>query len=418
MCRTKTKALNLHNFPPKLRKLLNDGSVTKVGVGIAQDVMKIERSFGVKVRSAQDLSSFASGINLSTLSLADLYKAYTGETLKTAKDHRERGFRWDEVGSVIGGEGLLYAANDARAGVVIFERMVRAPDGVVGCGGVEVGEDRWVGGGEEEEEVGGAGTVVVGEKVLTKSENSRTLQLGDILKPTIKPTPAPPPRSPIPTHRRPPRRVSTTPPAIWTRALLVDALHQVRSMADHMKWPMLEESLLRVMVHSCWIDGVSTKDEAGLVEARKVLVGWREEGLVKTIVEGVVKFALVEGAGGGVEERVVGADEVVVFRNEDGADVPTFPGGAEHPTTTTVSEKWTREALCEALERVRGDVKKERWPLRRQNLVNAIVQQCGVDGVGGGDEEGSIADGAVKVLERWCAEGWVKEVVVEEVRIE
>ncbi|KAJ3056865.1 hypothetical protein HK097_003401 [Rhizophlyctis rosea] len=117
--------LDVSNFPNSLRKVLGNPYVLKLGVGSVRDGKKIMDTYKSQVRGVVELGTFSSVMNISALSLDALYQAYVGEQLKGKK--KGPGFKWDADPKVIGSEGLAYAAWDAAAGLIIFNRMLNRP---------------------------------------------------------------------------------------------------------------------------------------------------------------------------------------------------------------------------------------------------------------------------------------------------
>ncbi|GJJ09458.1 hypothetical protein Clacol_003681 [Clathrus columnatus] len=114
----------MSEFPSEIRKLLEDPSIVKAGVGILGDASKLRADFGVNVTSCLDLSCLAKLIDpqwstcKGPIGLARLMKAYEGQELKKPKSLVRS--NWERFLTQAQQD---YAANDAIAGLSILRKL-------------------------------------------------------------------------------------------------------------------------------------------------------------------------------------------------------------------------------------------------------------------------------------------------------
>ncbi|XP_058059800.1 exonuclease 3'-5' domain-containing protein 2-like [Anopheles bellator] len=111
----------INNLPLELRKLLMDRSIFKVGVATSTDAAKLNRDYGLEVKGCCDLRLLAERIGLTQRSLAGLAEETLNITMD--KDWRLRSSDW--YAASLSQEQIMYAADDAYVGVLLFKEMAR-----------------------------------------------------------------------------------------------------------------------------------------------------------------------------------------------------------------------------------------------------------------------------------------------------
>ncbi|XP_031966469.1 Werner syndrome ATP-dependent helicase isoform X2 [Corvus moneduloides] len=126
MCVTEDKCYLFHvssmaGFPKGLKRLLEDETIKKVGVGIEGDQWKLMSDFEIKLKSFVDLADVANEkLKCKEMwSLNGLVKHLFGRQL--LKDQSVRCSNWEEF--PLNEEQKLYAATDAYAGYIIYEKL-------------------------------------------------------------------------------------------------------------------------------------------------------------------------------------------------------------------------------------------------------------------------------------------------------
>lgn len=126
--RARTEGRNLtmpHSMPPALLNLLADPERVKCGVNIKQDGTKLWRDFGVPCAGLLELSAVARHVdparwpNKGLISLARLSAAYLGADLDKGS------VRTGDWSARLDAEQVSYAANDAFAGRLIYDALLR-----------------------------------------------------------------------------------------------------------------------------------------------------------------------------------------------------------------------------------------------------------------------------------------------------
>ncbi|KFV91123.1 Werner syndrome ATP-dependent helicase, partial [Eurypyga helias] len=126
ICVTEEKCYLFHvssmsGFPKGLKRLLEDETIKKVGVGIEGDQWKLMSDFEIKLKSFVELADVANEkLNCKeTWSLNGLVKHLFGKQL--LKDKSVRCSNWEEF--PLNKEQKLYAATDAYAGFIIYQKL-------------------------------------------------------------------------------------------------------------------------------------------------------------------------------------------------------------------------------------------------------------------------------------------------------
>ncbi|NXS22189.1 WRN helicase, partial [Mystacornis crossleyi] len=126
MCVAEDKCYLFHvssmaGFPKGLKRLLEDETIKKVGVGIEGDQWKLMSDFEIKLKSFVELADVANEKLKckETWSLNGLVKHLLGRQL--LKDRSVRCSNWQEF--PLNEEQKLYAATDAYAGYIVYEKL-------------------------------------------------------------------------------------------------------------------------------------------------------------------------------------------------------------------------------------------------------------------------------------------------------
>ncbi|NXD42862.1 WRN helicase, partial [Copsychus sechellarum] len=126
MCVTEDKCYLFHissmaGFPKGLKRLLEDETIKKVGVGIEGDQWKLMSDFEIKLKSFVELADVANEKLKckETWSLNGLVKHLFGRQL--LKDQSVRCSSWERF--PLNEEQKLYAATDAYAGYIVYEKL-------------------------------------------------------------------------------------------------------------------------------------------------------------------------------------------------------------------------------------------------------------------------------------------------------
>ncbi|KAG9099429.1 hypothetical protein FS749_001289 [Ceratobasidium sp. UAMH 11750] len=116
----------MHDFPERLREVLEDPNIVKVGVGIAGDAKKLWRDHAVSLLGAVELSHFARSADESRwgmgkshelISLTRLLEAYRSRRLCKGKTRMSN---WELPLTV---QQMDYAASDGLAGYLIYQHL-------------------------------------------------------------------------------------------------------------------------------------------------------------------------------------------------------------------------------------------------------------------------------------------------------
>ncbi|XP_037990408.1 Werner syndrome ATP-dependent helicase isoform X3 [Motacilla alba alba] len=112
---------SMAGFPKGLKRLLEDETIKKVGVGIEGDQWKLMSDFEIKLKSFVELADVANEKLKckETWSLNGLVKHLFGRQL--LKDQSVRCSSWDKF--PLTEEQKLYAATDAYAGYIVYEKL-------------------------------------------------------------------------------------------------------------------------------------------------------------------------------------------------------------------------------------------------------------------------------------------------------
>ncbi|XP_064918517.1 bifunctional 3'-5' exonuclease/ATP-dependent helicase WRN isoform X5 [Columba livia] len=126
ICVTEDKCYLFHvssmsGFPKGLKRLLEDETIKKVGVGIEGDQWKLMSDFEIQLKSFVELADLANEkLKCKELwSLNGLVKHLFGKQL--LKDKSVRCSNWEEF--PLNAEQKLYAATDAYAGFIIYQKL-------------------------------------------------------------------------------------------------------------------------------------------------------------------------------------------------------------------------------------------------------------------------------------------------------
>lgn len=120
---------HMDTIPDSLRSLLENESVTKVGVGIAGDCSKLSRDYNLTVNGVVDVSTVFRPYRPPNFQLATLSMCFLGKTL--LKPSSVRFSDWEAA--VLSDEQILYAATDAFAGLKLYERSKELSESVEEC---------------------------------------------------------------------------------------------------------------------------------------------------------------------------------------------------------------------------------------------------------------------------------------------
>ncbi|KAM9295289.1 bifunctional 3'-5' exonuclease/ATP-dependent helicase WRN isoform 3-T3 [Morus bassanus] len=117
---------SMSGFPKGLKRLLEDETIKKVGVGIEGDQWKLMSDFEIKLKSYVELTDVANDKLKckETWSLNGLVKHLFGKQL--LKDTSVRCSNWKEF--PLNEEQKLYAATDAYAGFIIYQKLKNMND--------------------------------------------------------------------------------------------------------------------------------------------------------------------------------------------------------------------------------------------------------------------------------------------------
>ncbi|KAG9080533.1 hypothetical protein FRC06_006463, partial [Ceratobasidium sp. 370] len=116
----------MHDFPERLREVLEDSNIVKAGVGVAGDAKKLWRDYGVSLLGAVELSHLARSADVSRwgmgkfnelISLTRLLEEYRSRRLCKGK---ARMSNWELPLTV---QQLNYAASDALAGYLVHQHL-------------------------------------------------------------------------------------------------------------------------------------------------------------------------------------------------------------------------------------------------------------------------------------------------------
>ncbi|NXT40173.1 WRN helicase, partial [Pelecanoides urinatrix] len=132
ICVTEEKCYLFHissmsGFPKGLKRLLEDETIKKVGVGIEGDQWKLMSDFEIKLKSFVELADVANEkLKCKEIwSLNGLVKHLFGKQL--LKDESVRCCNWEEF--PLNEEQKLYAATDAYAGFIIYQKLKNMKNG-------------------------------------------------------------------------------------------------------------------------------------------------------------------------------------------------------------------------------------------------------------------------------------------------
>lgn len=100
------------------QELLQSTNILKVGVGIQQDVIKLEDRKLI-VKNVRDLSEMAKEKGLQERSLSDLNEKLNGKALSKA----EQQSNWDAP--ELSRSQIQYAADDVRAAYSVYQRLLQ-----------------------------------------------------------------------------------------------------------------------------------------------------------------------------------------------------------------------------------------------------------------------------------------------------
>ncbi|NWX43995.1 WRN helicase, partial [Steatornis caripensis] len=127
ICVTEEKCYLFHissmsGFPKGLKRLLEDETIKKVGVGVEGDQWKLMSDFEIKLKSFVELADVANEkLKCKEIwSLNGLVKHLFGKQL--LKDKSVRCSNWEEF--PLNEEQKLYAATDAYAGFIIYQKLI------------------------------------------------------------------------------------------------------------------------------------------------------------------------------------------------------------------------------------------------------------------------------------------------------
>ncbi|KAJ3296570.1 hypothetical protein HK104_001486 [Borealophlyctis nickersoniae] len=126
MCQDSSGNINTTRFPEQLRAILGS-TILKVGVGALGDMRRLQDAYGVKVSKVLDLNDIAPARGARHMSLEGLYESYVGKPMDYKNVRRGPGHRWDAALENQTTKALKYAADDATAGLAVFNRMFVPP---------------------------------------------------------------------------------------------------------------------------------------------------------------------------------------------------------------------------------------------------------------------------------------------------
>ncbi|KAJ3188974.1 hypothetical protein HDU85_004691 [Gaertneriomyces sp. JEL0708] len=125
-----TGKLDPTRLPSSLRDFIQSGNILKVGVGIRGDMQRLKDHYKINAVpwSVIDLGDISKSLGVPGGSLKDLTLQYCGILLEKTKSNRFKSdVSWDSKATVIGRQQVLYAANDAMAGLRVFRAMFQVP---------------------------------------------------------------------------------------------------------------------------------------------------------------------------------------------------------------------------------------------------------------------------------------------------
>uniref|UniRef100_W5MXW8 DNA 3'-5' helicase n=1 Tax=Lepisosteus oculatus TaxID=7918 RepID=W5MXW8_LEPOC len=132
LCPSEDKCYLFHissmaGFPAGLKRLLQDETIRKVGVGIDGDMWKLMSDFDIKMKSTVELGDLANKKLrcLEKWSLDSLVKHLFQKQL--LKDKSVRCSRWDDF--ILAEDQKKYAATDAYAGLIIYKKLEKMDSG-------------------------------------------------------------------------------------------------------------------------------------------------------------------------------------------------------------------------------------------------------------------------------------------------
>ncbi|KAI0768322.1 ribonuclease H-like domain-containing protein [Trametes elegans] len=117
----------MKKFPQKIKEIIENKSIVKVGANIKNDGQKLFRDFGILARSLVELGtlahvadpSFANAYRRKIVSLARVVEMYTQKTLPKGK---VRTSNWET--RPLSEEQQYYAANDAHCALMVYNRLL------------------------------------------------------------------------------------------------------------------------------------------------------------------------------------------------------------------------------------------------------------------------------------------------------
>ncbi|TPX65105.1 hypothetical protein SpCBS45565_g05379 [Spizellomyces sp. 'palustris'] len=129
MCTVETSGtvtIDKNRFPKLLKDFISSTISIKTGVGIWGDLAKLQKHYDVKIpiEAVVPLDSLGRTIGVQRWSLAALSSQYCDMGLQKGTSPPKR---WDAPRNLISRNAVLYAANDALAGLRIYKSMVRLP---------------------------------------------------------------------------------------------------------------------------------------------------------------------------------------------------------------------------------------------------------------------------------------------------
>ncbi|KND02106.1 hypothetical protein, variant [Spizellomyces punctatus DAOM BR117] len=129
MCAAETSGtlkIDKSRFPKLLKAFISSTITIKTGVGIWGDLKNLQRHYDVEIpiEAVVSLDSLGRTIGVQRWSLAALSSQYCDMELQKGTSPPKR---WDAPRNLISRNAVLYAANDALAGLRIYKSMVRPP---------------------------------------------------------------------------------------------------------------------------------------------------------------------------------------------------------------------------------------------------------------------------------------------------
>ncbi|KAI0640448.1 ribonuclease H-like domain-containing protein [Trametes meyenii] len=117
---------SMKKFPHKLKELIENKAITKLGANIKQDGWKLFRDFGILAKGLVELGalareadpSFSKKYRRSVVSLARVVEKYTGKTLDKGP---VRTSNWENY--PLTQAQKFYAANDAHCALMVYNRL-------------------------------------------------------------------------------------------------------------------------------------------------------------------------------------------------------------------------------------------------------------------------------------------------------